>query len=116
TREAWWTTVIASVVRAAAALTIAARRLTASGWTAAAIVLAAASSRAFVEFSTSGLENSLAHLVLAATLVVHLRRAPGPRALTGLGLGLSGLVLCRPDLGLVGLPIVIDGWIAARRE
>jgi arabinofuranosyltransferase len=115
TREAWWTTIAASVLCSVAALAIVAR-LAGSPWAMAAIVLAAASSRAFVEYSTSGLENCLAHLVLAATLVAYFTREPGARTLTWLALGCSGLVLCRPDLALVGSPLVVAGLLAARRR
>lgn len=114
TREAWWTTIAASLLCSVAALALVAR-LTTSIASTAAILLAAASSRAFVEYSTSGLENCLAHLVLAATLVVHFTREPGARTLTALTLGCSALTLCRPDLALVGLPLVLTGLLAARR-
>jgi arabinofuranosyltransferase len=116
TREAWWTTIAASLLCSVAALTLVAHRLTASAWSMTAILLAAASSRAFVEYSTSGLENCLAHLVLAATLVVYFDREPGARTLTWLTLGCSALILCRPDLALVGLPLVVAGLLAARRR
>jgi arabinofuranosyltransferase len=67
-------------------------------------LLGLAASKAFAEFSTSGLENSLAHALLALAAVALSRPALGPGALRGVALALGLLPLVRPDLGLITLP------------
>lgn len=73
--------------------------------------------RSFFDFTTSGLENPLAHLLLAAFLLGFLRTAtaaaPTPRDAAGLTLLLSALLLTRLDLAaLVGAPWAWGIWRA----
>lgn len=74
-------------------------------------------SSAFIDYSTSGLENPLAYLLLGLT-VLQVRSIGGGGALRWavLGLTVAGLVLTRMDLLLITLPIGV--WIAwnARRN
>lgn len=72
-----------------------------------AAVVALASSNAFMEYSTSGLENPLAYLILAATFVfLNERKRTGltrPWDFVALGLLTSALLLTRLDLALMVL-------------
>lgn len=80
-------------------------------WLVAIILL---SSRAFVDYSTSGLENPLAHLLLAALVLVALRhRDDLSRALLSSSVIASLLYLTRPDLVLLALPVIV---LAIRRS
>ncbi|MEZ4448703.1 MAG: hypothetical protein R3B09_04420 [Nannocystaceae bacterium] len=116
TREAWWTTIAGSLLCSVAAMALVTRRLAAPGASAALVLGIAASSRAFVEYSTSGLENCLSHLLVAATLIPALEREPGPRALAWITLGGAALTLTRPDLALVAAPLVAAAIVDARRR
>jgi arabinofuranosyltransferase len=74
-------------------------------WVAAAALL---SSRAFVDYSTSGLENPLANLLLAAFVAVYLREGMDPRRrLAGLWGLASLLYLTRPDVVLLVVPLAM---------
>lgn len=76
-------------------------------WIAGGVLLA---SRAFVDYSTSGLENPLTALVAVVTLGVAARTTRGPRWLPTIWLGVSAAYLTRPDAVLLVLPAAI--WAA----
>jgi len=67
-------------------------------------------SRAFVDYSTSGLENPLTALVVIVTSTWASRRARGRRWLAVLWLGVSAAYLTRPDAVLLVLPAAV--WAA----
>jgi arabinofuranosyltransferase len=75
TREAYFTTIAVSLTCVAATIALLVRRVPATGAMFALLMLSA--SRAFVEFSTSGLENPLSHLLLLAFWLELLRDADG---------------------------------------
>jgi len=86
-----------------------------------ALVAAAAAlgSKAFVEYSTSGLENPLTHLLVAATWLVHLRPRPAderaPRRLGLVALGTALVALNRLDAVLLVAPaLAVSGWRSLR--
>jgi len=84
------------------------------GWLAAAALL---SSRAFVDYSTSGLENPLANLIAALLVAVFLRRDTAPRRRLALLWGLASLLyLTRPDLALLAAPLLLSATWRARRD
>jgi arabinofuranosyltransferase len=72
------------------------------------------SSRAFVDFSTSGLENPLTHLLLALYVAVFLRPQLGPRELFQLTLLAALAVLNRMDALLLVLPGLTYTWLSLR--
>jgi arabinofuranosyltransferase len=76
-------------------------------WIAAGVLLA---SRAFVDYSTSGLENPLTALVAVCTLAWATREVRGKRWLTCVWLGVSAAYLTRPDAVLLVLPVAL--WAA----
>ena len=74
-------------------------------WVAAAALL---SSRAFTDYSTSGLENPLVNLLLAAFVGVFLREGQTPGRRLGTLWGLASLVyLARPDTVLIAAPMLL---------
>jgi arabinofuranosyltransferase len=82
-------------------------------WLAAAVLL---SSRAFTDYSTSGLENPLVNLLFAAFVGVFLREgAPTGRWLAALWALASLLYLSRPDAVLVVAPMLVLATISVRR-
>jgi arabinofuranosyltransferase len=115
TREAYFTPLAVSMLASAAAMWLVVARIAAS--TGAAIVSATVLifSRAFVEYSTSGLENPLTHLLLAAFFVLYWR----PRStygLTLLWLNASLVMVNRIDTGLLVLPaLLVRTWEARWR-
>ena len=71
----------------------------------AALALAClAGSKSFVDFSTSGLENPLTHLLLGVFFVLYLRRDRTPRALFWLSLLAALAMVNRVDIALIYLP------------
>ncbi len=80
-------------------------------------VLALTSSRAFVDYSSAGLENPLTHLLLAGFLLVFFGRGGGERRLLLLSLLASLLALSRPDaLLLVGPALLAAARGVPRRR
>jgi len=88
----------------------------ASSWQAWVAAAALLSSRAFTDYSTSGLENPLANLLVAAFVAVFLREDLKPRrwltALWGLA---SLLYLTRPDAALLVVPLLLVASYRVRR-
>jgi arabinofuranosyltransferase len=85
----------------------------ASVWQAASVAVLLLFSRAFVDYSTSGLENPLTCVLLAATALAWIRLEDRPaRRLTVLALLALLLYLTRPDAVLLVAPLVI---VACRR-
>ncbi len=72
TREIHFTSLVLSILTSCAALYLLATRITSSHLAAAFAVLALTLSKAFVDYSTSGLENPLSHLLLVLFVIVFL--------------------------------------------
>ncbi len=106
TREAYFTVITLQLALAAMTVGLCFRLLASSVAAVAAGVAAFASSRAFVDFSTSGLENGLAHLLIVLFLVLWLRDRVRPGRLVALGLVSAGLMLCRIDLAALIAPLL----------
>jgi len=94
----------------------------ATAWQAAAVVVVLLFSRAFVDFSTSGLENPLSY-VLLAWFVFTFARAENPtppeeprRLLTRLWLLASLLYLTRPDDVMLAAPMLALATVRLRRS
>ena len=96
-----------------AAITVVIQRVAASAWHGVYAAAALLSSRAFIDYSTSGLENPLTNLLLAAFVLVYLapglnRAAPRLAWLSGLA---ALLMTNRLDTGLLVLPVVaVEAW------
>ncbi len=92
-----------------------ARRLQVNGLLVLALLFLLSLSKAFMDYSSSGLENPLLHLLLLAYLAVHFSHLPLGRRY-GLGLFLVGLMfLTRPDGMILVLPLAGQLWIQAIR-
>ena len=110
----FWTTLALSIAVSVTAFWMALKRAASASqvWLAAIVLLF---SRAFVDFSTSGLENPLAHLLVAALIVAALRRHPDRTGwLVAVWAIASLLYLTRPDLALFAAPFVVMASHQAR--
>lgn len=107
--EIFYTSLILSICTSLLVGLILTTRLATSPQLAALGIALLVSSAAFVDYSTSGLENPLTHLLLLLFLVVYLRQPHTPRTLLGLTLlaalgglnRLDTLLLFAPPLGYV---------------
>lgn len=118
TGEVYFTSIAVSIVLSLAALTIVLWRVAAVP--AALFALSALLlSKSFVDFSTSGLENPLTHVLLALFVGYRLRRAhrETPRAVFMLSALSAALMVNRPDAGLLILPaLAVVTWRAGLRR
>ena len=113
TGEIYYSVYALSIGLTLAAMAVVIQRLAASPWHGVYAVAALLSSRAFVDYSTSGLENPLTNLLLAAFVLVYVapethRAARRLAALTSLA---ALLMVNRLDAGLLVLPAVaFEAW------
>ncbi len=109
TGEVYFTTIFASMALSLLAVVLVARTATtASAATVGVAILL--SSRAFVDFTTGGLENPLAFLLLALFVGTFSRRAAGLRRLAVLSLVASLALTTRHDLVLLIGPALVLAW------
>lgn len=113
TREAFYTTLVLCWAASLGAFWLAARSAPKLNLATLAVLLVLPLSKSFVDYSTSGLENPLTHLLLAAFLLVYLRSSTigfSQRAVFGLAL-LAGLATFnRMDTLLFFLPALFWLW------
>lgn len=112
--DLYLTLIVISVVISMMALCVAVWGVAGSPAVALAGVVVLTFSRAFTDFSTSGLENPLTHLLLAVFMVIYLRRQWTPRVLFLLTLTASLIALNRMDLVLLVGPAVAYVWLSQR--
>ena len=112
--ESFYSAIWLSVVVSAAAAGLVAFRLRPGGAAAALALLGLALSQAYVDYSTSGLENPLTHLLLAAFLVTFFTGKSGDRRLFWLSLWAALLAVNRLDALLLVLPAL--GWAFWQRR
>jgi arabinofuranosyltransferase len=103
-REPLLAALLLSLLCSALTAGVVAERLAATPAAALAGMAALALSRAFVDFSSSGLENPLTHLLLALFFLVFLAAAPTPRRPFLLALLAALLALSRSDALLLVAP------------
>jgi arabinofuranosyltransferase len=110
---------VSAVLSSALAFWLAITRA-ASVWQAAAVAVILFFSRAFVDFSTSGLENPLSYVLLAAFVFTFSRTVDpdvsGRRVLTRLWLLASLLYLTRPDDIVLVAPMLAMATWSLRRQ
>ena len=104
TREIYYTSLLLSMVVSLAAMLVFSMRVAAGVLSAVIGVTVLALSKAFTDYSTSGLENPLTHLLLVLFLYVFLTRPLNRRALLWLSLSAALLALNRMDAMLLVLP------------
>ena len=108
TGEIYYTSIITSLVLSLGAALLMVRSAVDRGRVAPLLILALVMSRSFVDYSTSGLENPLTHLLLVLFLrrwwISH--RAPADTDLRLLWALAAGVLLCRLDLILLLGPLL----------
>lgn len=114
TGEIYYTGIAISLAVSLAALALFAFRLAPSPWAAVCGLVLLLSSKAFVDYSTSGLENPLSHLLTGLFLLLLLGGPKRDRDLFGLALVASLIAVTRLDLLLVCLPGL--AWALYRRR
>ncbi len=117
TGETFVTTIVLAIVTSMAAVFVLVRYAASSFAAAAAALVVLISSRAFIDYTTSGLENSLSFLLTALFCVVSCRQPPSLHALRQ-QIFLSSLVgFNRLDLMLMLFPAVAyTTWIVWREQ
>jgi arabinofuranosyltransferase len=113
TREGYFTALVLDLGLTIVALLVLVR-LARSPLTGALAIVALLFSTAFVDFSTSGLENPLSHALVAAFVLVALRERAGGRAVAALALVASFAMLAHPDNAFVVLPAVALAAVRVR--
>jgi arabinofuranosyltransferase len=120
TGEPYYSTILLSVAISSAAAAWIVFRVAPDAAGAALAIIALMNSKAYVDFSTSGLENPLTHLLLAILYWQSRRAGHTPRSLARVTLLSSLLLLNRLDLGLVVAPLLLccvwpmRSWAALR--
>lgn len=117
THEAYFTVIAIQIVLTLLTVILCCRFLAPSPSAAALGVAALVGSKAFIDFSTSGLENPLVHLAIVLFLVAWHRDRARRGSLLRLGLLGSVLLLCRLDLIALIAPLVATAlrpWSRAR--
>jgi arabinofuranosyltransferase len=116
TGEPYFSSLALSMACSVLAATVLAFRV-ARNWTAGALAVALlAVSRALVDYSTSGLENPLSHLLLALFLAAYWTADRSPRRI-GAIVALGALAAVnRLDLGLLLAPALLHVALGARRQ
>ncbi|MBK8051206.1 MAG: hypothetical protein IPK16_31365 [Anaerolineales bacterium] len=110
TGELYYTPLLLSIALAVAAVLLIALGVAESSTGAILAILIFTGAKAFVDFSTSGLENPLTYVLLAGFLVVLFHPRPGLRWLFWLALGAGLLTLNRMDALLLVLPALLVAW------
>ncbi|MFP4499892.1 MAG: hypothetical protein ACLFTT_02735 [Candidatus Hydrogenedentota bacterium] len=110
TREAFFTTTLVSIgvsVAAVAVLVYGGVRSFFWGWLALGALIF---SHAFIDYSTSGLENPLTHLLLAGFIAIGIHGEMSVKRLLMLALIASLGVLNRMDTALLFAPVLVVAW------
>ncbi len=112
-RNPYLTPVILGVLFSAATATLLVMHAATDKRIAALVLVALCFSRAFVDFSTSGLENPLSHLLLVAFFLAFLR--PKGAWLLRLSSLAALAIVNRPDLVVLVAPALLFAWLRMRR-
>ena len=111
TREPYYTSMALSIALTLLTAVLLAKRLAPTPWTLLVCFVALLSSKAFVDFSTSGLENALTHALLALFVWRWWDAPAGESRLRQLAFIASLCLLTRLDLVvLVGPAVAIETW------
>jgi arabinofuranosyltransferase len=115
TREIFFTTSVISIQMTLLALLVLTSRIAVSRDSLLFSLLVLTLSKSFVDYSTSGLENSLAHFILAVFLAVYFCFESSPRKLFLLSLLCSLGILNRMDAGLLYMPVLLYEFCRLRK-
>jgi len=114
TREIFFTSLILSIVLSLVAAGIIAFRLSRSVWLACAGLVVFTLSKAFIDYSTSGLENPLAHLLLAFFLLIYLDAELNLQTLFFLAFLASLGMVNRSDMLVFYAPVILYAMLKIR--
>jgi arabinofuranosyltransferase len=103
TGELYFTSLALSVLLSVLAVFLLATRVASYGTGAALALILLSTSKAFVDYSTSGLEGPLAHLCIVLVALAWFTGGTGPRSAFLLALPAGCLLATRPD----GLPLIL---------
>jgi arabinofuranosyltransferase len=103
-REPYWTSLAANTALAAMAVWIVVGRLARTTAQAVAVGALLISSKAFLEYSTAGMENALLYLLLAIFVLMLTGDCATPRTLRRLSALVAAIMLTRMDAALLVLP------------
>lgn len=110
TREIFFTSHLLSIAVSVIAVAILAFGIARSPFSALLGLAILTLSKAFIDYSTSGLENPLSHLILAAFLLVYIRAEPSLKKLFYLSLLAALGLMNRLDTALIFLPMLAYAW------
>lgn len=105
TGEFFYTAIVTSILVSIIALNVASRRLCSSVFGGVLLLVLCTSSKAFVDYATSGLENPLSHLLLVYFLMEYYDRSDGKNSILTLTLILALAHLTRPDAVVLLFPM-----------
>jgi len=106
TGEVYYTAIVLSMLVTLAAVTVLARRLATTPWSLVVCLAALLSSKAFIDFSTSGLENPLTHLLLFVFVWLWWDESDGVRRVRRLSFVACLCLLNRLDLAPLLAPAI----------
>ncbi|MFC2172666.1 hypothetical protein ACFLU6_08550 [Acidobacteriota bacterium] len=115
TRETFYTGILLTIGISLAAVLLLGLRLAVSARSGFVGVLILTLSKAFTDYSTSGMENPLTHVILAAFLLIHFKRLSGEQKLFWLSLVAALGMLNRMDTALLFLPLVLTALVRLGR-
>src|SRR5258708_11080155 len=107
TRQIYYSALLLSIAISFIAIGIFALYLAKSPYVAAMGILILAASKSFIDYSTSGLENPLTHLLIVLFVLVFFQYQQSKRYLLWLSLLGSMMILNRMDTVLLFLPALI---------
>lgn len=110
TREIYLTTIFVSAAITLLLAWLIIFKLAANPWQGVATVLLLSLSTTFIDYSTSGLENPLSHLLMVIFVTLWLRRSESPNKLAWLSLTAALASVNRLDTLLFYLPPLIYEW------
>lgn len=111
TREPYYTSMALCALLTIATFMVLARAIATSEWPMLVAFAALLSSKAFVDFSTSGLENALTHLLLVVFLWEWWNEPPGERRIWRLSVVASLCLLNRTDLAFLVGPALVSNVV-----
>jgi arabinofuranosyltransferase len=117
TGEAYYSSILLSLIVSVATMALLLTRIATSLPAGAFVISALVLSKAFVDYSTGGLENPLTHLLIVGFFIVEASMASTRRRLLMLS-GLAALLMLnRADIGLLVLPtLAVAAWRAGPRR
>ncbi|NBV12686.1 MAG: hypothetical protein EBS07_01280 [Sphingobacteriia bacterium] len=107
TQEPYYTSLFLSLLLSVAGVCLLLWHVTSDGFPSVLLLLTLSLSKCFTDYATSGLETPLGYFLSALFLLVYRFPQPSFKSITWLSLISAGLILTRPDFGLIFLPALI---------